>query len=150
MVDLPRLERTFQNLQKSVHPDMYASKSAEEQAIARIRSAAASEAYTTLRDPISRAKYVLGMKGVDMESLKLRDQGLLMEIMEEQEAIQEMSLPDLEKKIIEFRQTASKCLNDADALLRDHGDEALSPITSLVIRAQYFDKLARDSDVLLH
>ena len=144
-VDPSKLERKFQFLQKSIHPDMYASKSPEEQEIAKSRSATASEAYSTLKNPIHCAKYVLGMKGVDLESHKLDDQGLLMEIMEEQEALQDADGKQLREKADAFSRLSARCLNDAEKLLQDHGDGALEPITSLVIRAQYYDKLAKDA-----
>ncbi len=49
VLDSKVLERKFQALQRQVHPDMYATKTEKEQQIAIARSAAASEAYQTLK-----------------------------------------------------------------------------------------------------
>lgn len=149
-LDLHQLEKRFQQLQKSIHPDMYVSRGDEEQAIAKGRSAAASEAYATLRNPISRAKYVLGMLGVDLESHTLDDQQLLMEIMDHQEEVEDArgDAKLLQKQAESFITEQNRALAQAQELYERHGEDALEPLTKLVIRAQYYDKLARDAQVL--
>lgn len=146
-LDLSLLERRFQQLQKSVHPDLYASKTEAEQVIARARSAAAGEAYSTLRNPLLRARYVLAMKGVDLESHTLNDQELLMEIMEQQEALDEIAADGdrMAQKAAEFLALSKQCIRDAEDLLEKHGDGALQPVTHLIIKAQYYDKLGQDA-----
>ena len=102
-----------------------------------------------LKDPIQRAKYILGMYGVDLESHQLNDSGLLMEIMELQEKIGDISdKGELETEIEGFRSTMEKSLEEADDLLK-HGDAYLEPITALVIRAQYFQKLMKNAERVL-
>ncbi len=141
------LERKFQALQRQVHPDMYVSKTPQEQQIAMARSAAAGEAYQTLKDPISRAKYVLAIRGVDLESHTLNDPELLGEVMETQEALSEMTdKEEMKKTAAELGKKVETCLKEADDLLEHHGDFALSPVTQMVIRAQYYNKLKQDCE----
>jgi molecular chaperone HscB len=57
VIDLADLERRFFELSKKFHPDRFASKSPEEVQISHDRSSAINNAYRTLKNPISRAKY---------------------------------------------------------------------------------------------
>ncbi len=64
-VDPARLEAAYRELQTQVHPDKFASATEAERRIAMQWAAAANEAYRTLRDPVARARYLLGLKGFD-------------------------------------------------------------------------------------
>jgi molecular chaperone HscB len=66
-VDLARLEASYRELQSQVHPDRFASATEAERRAAMQWAAAANEAYRTLRDPVDRARYLLGLKGFDTE-----------------------------------------------------------------------------------
>jgi molecular chaperone HscB len=144
------LERKFQALQRQVHPDMFVTKTPEEQGIATARSAGASEAYQTLKDPLSRARYVLGMRGVDLEVQKVQDSELLMEVMEVQEKLDDISdKEELQRMVDELSAKVDRCLKEAQELLEYQGDIALVPATQLVIRAQYFYKLKQDGEKLI-
>jgi molecular chaperone HscB len=57
VVNLADLERRFFDLSKKFHPDRFASKSALEVQVSQDRSSAINNAYRTLKNPISRAKY---------------------------------------------------------------------------------------------
>ena len=64
-VDADALERAYRELQRSVHPDRFASATDAEKRLALQASARANEAYRTLRDPVARAEYLLSLRGVD-------------------------------------------------------------------------------------
>jgi len=64
---LPALEKSFYALSRRLHPDRFASKSAEEQAMALAESSRLNDAYRTLKDPIARTEYLLKLEGVEME-----------------------------------------------------------------------------------
>lgn len=153
-VDQHKLERNFQNLQRLVHPDRFASKSAEEQRVAMARSAAANEAYQTLRDPMARSRYVLAMRGIDLDECPLKDPELLMEIMEERESLEAIKeSPDADKVVQEalkrYQSVIDESLRSAEDLLQSHGDDALTPVTHFIIRVQYYNKLLGDARSLL-
>ena len=66
-VDLARLEAGYRELQSQVHPDRFASATEAERRAAMQWAAAANEAYRTLRDPVDRGRYLLGLKGFDTQ-----------------------------------------------------------------------------------
>jgi molecular chaperone HscB len=64
-IDDEALERAYRELQRSVHPDRFASAGDAPKRLALQASARANEAYRTLRDPVSRAEYLLSLHGID-------------------------------------------------------------------------------------
>jgi len=59
------LESRYRELQGRIHPDRFAAAPEAERRLALQWAARANEAYTTLRDPVDRARYLLGLKGFD-------------------------------------------------------------------------------------
>jgi molecular chaperone HscB len=66
-VDLAGLEREFYKLSRKLHPDIYARASDKEQEWSVEQSSRLNDAYRTLRDPIARTEYLLGLEGVKLE-----------------------------------------------------------------------------------
>ena len=66
-LDTAALEKSFYTLSRTLHPDRFASKPAAEQAEATEKSSELNDAYRTLRDPIRRTEYLLGLEGIDLE-----------------------------------------------------------------------------------
>jgi molecular chaperone HscB len=66
-VDLAALEKEFYRLTRRLHPDVYARASAQEQAWSLEQSSVLNDAYRTLKDPILRTRYLLGLEGVQLE-----------------------------------------------------------------------------------
>jgi molecular chaperone HscB len=66
-VDTAALERNFYKLSRQLHPDLYARKSAEDQAWSLRQSSLLNDAYRTLKDPVARTAYLLKMEGVRIE-----------------------------------------------------------------------------------
>eukprot|EP00026_Physarum_polycephalum_P015201 Phypoly_transcript_15830.p1 GENE.Phypoly_transcript_15830~~Phypoly_transcript_15830.p1 ORF type:complete len:129 (+),score=30.41 Phypoly_transcript_15830:408-794(+) len=75
-------------------------KSETEKSFSENQSAALNHAYNVLKTPHLRAEYLLGLNGVDVGEKMgtLTDTGLLMEIMELREAVEEGS-PELLKEV---------------------------------------------------
>jgi len=66
-IDTAALERDFYKLSRRLHPDLYARKSAEEQAWSLRQSSLLNDAYRTLKDPLARTAYLLKLEGVRIE-----------------------------------------------------------------------------------
>jgi molecular chaperone HscB len=64
-IDDSDLERRYRALQRSVHPDRFATAGDADRRLALQASARVNEAYRTLRDPVARAEYLLSLRGVD-------------------------------------------------------------------------------------
>lgn len=72
-VDLAQLERSFYRLSRKFHPDVYATKSPEEQQWSLDQTSLLNDAYRTLKNPIARTEYLLKLEGVVLEAGKSDD-----------------------------------------------------------------------------
>ena len=89
-IDLSSLRREFLAIQNTAHPDRHAEATQKQRAEAL--SARVNEAYRTLQNPLRRAQYILELQGIDVtgdETGKVEDQGLLVEVMEAREQIED-------------------------------------------------------------
>ena len=66
-IDTHALEKSFYALSRRLHPDRFASKSAEEQQNALAESSRLNDAHRTLKDPIARTEYLLKLEGIELE-----------------------------------------------------------------------------------
>lgn len=64
-LDTAELAERYRKLARQFHPDRFAQSSPAERRLSLDMTATLNEALQTLRDPISRARYLLGTKGVD-------------------------------------------------------------------------------------
>ena len=121
-VDAEALDRAYRELQGRVHPDRFATAGETERRVAMQWATRANEAYRTLRNPIDRARYLLGLKGFDTgeESNTSMPPDFLMKQMEWRESVEE-----------------SRARHDAAALeaLRAQIEEARTEMHSLLARA---------------
>lgn len=91
-LDLDVIEKRYLGFQRAIHPDRFAAKPAKERALAEAQAVSLNEAYETLKDPLRRAAYLLGLKGLGAAIDKdetMCDPELLMEAMEAREALGE-------------------------------------------------------------
>lgn len=65
-LDTERLENSYKELQTLVHPDRYAQAADSERRASMQWTTRVNEAYSALRDPVQRAKYILELHGVDV------------------------------------------------------------------------------------
>lgn len=89
-VEQAELERQYFGFQRRLHPDRFATRTPRERALSQQQAVALNEAYETLKDPLRRAAYLLGLLGrpVDINaSASIADPELLMEAMEMREAL---------------------------------------------------------------
>lgn len=91
-LDSADLQRRYRQLQQTLHPDRFANASERDRLLAVQRSAQLNDAYTTLREPLARAEYLLQLQGIDLahEQTTLRDPEFLMAQMEWRERLAEI------------------------------------------------------------
>jgi molecular chaperone HscB len=88
-LDAPELERQYLARSRAVHPDYHAAGPSADLSASLELSAALNEAYNTLRDPFSRAEYLLSLYGgPTAQQEKTPDPAFLAEMMEYQERIE--------------------------------------------------------------
>ncbi len=66
-VDVAALEREFYRLSRKLHPDVYARAGEREQQWSLEKGSQLNDAYRTLKDPLARTAYLLGLEGVQLE-----------------------------------------------------------------------------------
>lgn len=67
-IDPQSLESAWKKVALAVHPDRFATRSAAEKRVAMQWSSQANEAYRILKDPMSRARYLCELAGVDLQT----------------------------------------------------------------------------------
>jgi len=126
-IDQHQLETKFYELSRVFHPDFYQNKSEAEQTISLGNSAMLNTAYRTLRDPIERAEYLLGLEaGAVKEIRNSPPADLFEEILELQDTLNEYRTADrtseaeatLRAKIQSERSTLEQRQRDMEATLQ--------------------------------
>ncbi len=64
-IDINKLSESYRNLQRTIHPDKYANAPERERRLAMQRAAQINEAFQTLKNPITRALYILQLQGIN-------------------------------------------------------------------------------------
>ena len=64
-IDKTTLSKRYRELQRTVHPDKFASASDQERRLAMQKSTQINEAFTTLKHPLKRAQYILQENNID-------------------------------------------------------------------------------------
>jgi len=88
-LDEEELEKRHRELSRTLHPDRYSGRPSSERREALSRAISVNQAFRTLRDPISRAEALLEQIGrqVNLSNQPTPDPALLMQVMEEREAL---------------------------------------------------------------
>lgn len=145
-VDVDLAEKRYLGFQRAIHPDRFAAKPAKERALAEAQSVSLNEAYETLKDPLSRAAYLLRLKGVDAAVSKdetMRDPELLMEAMEAREALMDAeSAPAIEKLAAKAGADAIGVLSE---LSKAFAADDLTRANHLVTRFKYLRKFLEET-----
>ncbi|MDC5847707.1 co-chaperone HscB [Vibrio europaeus] len=105
------LSSQFRELQKQFHPDKFATASERDRLMAVQKAAEINDAYQVLKNPISRAEYILSENGVDIrgEQQTMQDPMFLMEQMELREELEDISSSsDAEDALFDFEGKVSK------------------------------------------
>ncbi len=146
------LSERYRQLQKLTHPDKYADASAQEQRLAVQYSAFVNQAFNTLKQPLSRAQYLLELAGWDakrvaaqkvagdflMEQMELREKLASVHDLVEPEVVIEHLLTEVSS---DWQQHATELSQAMDS---GEWDDA----ASAVVKMQYLDKLRAETEAL--
>lgn len=140
-----QLNRAYFDLQRQLHPDRFATRSAREKALSQRQATALNDAYETLKEPLARADYLVHLKGMGVlpEGCNLiNDQMLLMETMEVREALSETTVPgDVDAITARANEDIKVCIERLSVLFADEDIEGACRLTT---RLKYLKKLAEE------
>lgn len=145
-IDSADLDRRYFGFQRNLHPDRFARRSAKERAIAESQSASLNQAYETLKDPLTRAAYLLelaGIRSAAAHAATVDDEELLIEAMENREALMEAeSVEAVDTLTARALASSIACLNDLGKAFRDNDLERANRLTT---RLRYWRKLGEEA-----
>lgn len=154
-VNTAELATRYRELQRRFHPDRYASAPEPERRISLQLTAQVNAAFQTLKDPVARARYMLGLLGVDTgeETDTTMDAGFLMEQMELRDSLAEArQLTDRLPQLDLLRQRVATQYEKRLALLSScfskSSETSLREARNLVREMQFLQKLAHEIDEL--
>ena len=143
------LEDAYFAKQREYHPDKLVHADAAARAKAVERSMQVNDAYDTLKNPVSRAEYLLMLKGVFMEEGTIHDPVLLTEMMELREQMHDAGRDGraLLQLVDDTKKAAAACVVQLDGALQM---EDLSIAKTLMLRLQYLHKALEEAHVLMY
>jgi molecular chaperone HscB len=154
-LDLEVLADRYRDLQRVVHPDRYANASDQERRLAVQAASHINDAFQVLREPLSRARYLLSLHGmpVDSGSGGTSDPMFLMEQMELREALAEArNQPDPYRVVA---QVVTRLSAQRDDLIRgfsaqfaEPSREHLEAARESVRKMQFLEKLCSEAENL--
>jgi len=155
-LNLIELQQLFYGRSRELHPDRFARAQSSVRDAALIESSLLNDAYRTLRDPLTRAEYVLKHHGFDIGRQGTKDvpPELLEEVFELNMALEELKNGDQSARpqIATAGEHFSALLSQSDIEL-DHlfagydaspGEPVLKQIRGLLNRRRYIQNLLRD------
>jgi len=139
-VKAKQLQKAFTNLQRQLHPDKFMLKSSKEQEISSDVSSLINKAYFTLLKPLSRAIYMLKLRGIEFgEEIRADDPMLLMELMELNERVDDSSLSDKKVLMKELEEKLQDITLEISHLFQENQTEK---VKETVIRLKYYTNIS--------
>jgi molecular chaperone HscB len=154
-LDSADLLRRYRELQVRVHPDRHAAGTDQERRLAVQMTAMINEAYQTLRDPVRRGRYLLGLQGVDTgeETDTAMAPAFLMDQMELREALEEArETSDPAARLAELGRAVKERIDEriravSEALAED-SDAGRQRARNLIRELQFFSRLQGEMEAL--
>ncbi|MDX2149550.1 MAG: Fe-S protein assembly co-chaperone HscB [Bryobacteraceae bacterium] len=156
-LDAQELQKRFYQMSRLLHPDRFTRATGREQQLSLDATAILNDAYRVLRDPVTRAEYVLKDNGFDIGEQRTKDvpAELLEEVFELNMALEELRMGDSDARgpLEESRQ---KFLGMRDSIDRelfalferydaaggsDGGKQVLGEIRGVLNRRRYIRNL---------
>ncbi|KAF9102320.1 hypothetical protein BGX29_004733 [Mortierella sp. GBA35] len=139
-VDLKDLRLKFFKIQQLIHPDSYSQNTNGDQVYAQQQSSLANKAYSTLKEPLSRANYMLELLGAPIhETQSLNEPELLMEVMEARELLEDAQTED---EVQELKSVNDARIKDTvEGLSKAFKTQDLEQAKTLAIELQYWIRI---------
>ena len=155
VLDAAELSARYRELQKVVHPDRYVASGAQSQRLSLQGATLVNEAYQTLKDPLTRAQYLLTLKGADFGDGQrtLDDPAFLMQQMELREALADVGQTgDPQSELDALMQQITEMIKHQTAQLavqfEDSSPEQLDAAAQTVQKMQFLNKLHTEAEAV--
>lgn len=144
-IDTAQLAERYRTLQATLHPDRFASASDQERRLSVQGASWINEAYETLKVPLSRARYLLTLKGVDFNADKdtASDPAFLMQQIELREQLEEV---DTQPDPFSALDQISRAIRERNLELQEqfagaYAADELETARQAVLKMQFFNRL---------
>jgi molecular chaperone HscB len=162
-IDQQALEKKFHELSRKYHPDFFTTAPAAERQQALTMTATLNDAYRTLRHPVRRVEYLVGLEGFKPDGSKV-PKSFLMEIFEINEQLDELKTgsagperdarlasvkAEIQSRATDFESQLEAAATEWDSLLSSGADQSrqkqhLSRLTEILSASSYIRNLQRD------
>ncbi|MEZ9118707.1 co-chaperone HscB [Vibrio cyclitrophicus] len=146
------LSSQFRDLQRQFHPDKFATASERDRLLAVQKSAQINDAYQVLKNPVSRAEYLLVQHGEDIrgEQQTMQDPMFLMEQMELREELEDIAdSSDPEDALFAFEGKVSKMYKQQlSAIQQELDSEAWLEAADRVRKLKFIAKLKNEIELV--
>ena len=149
-IDRAALSERYRELQRTVHPDRFANASDAERRLSMQLATRVNEGFRTLKDPLARARYLLELKGVDLDDTDTSlDGGFLMQQMELRERMEAVKgAADAERRLQALHGDIGKqereLIAELSRLFADGSAEALQQARNASRKLQFFHRLGEE------
>ena len=147
-IDLSQLDANYRKLQSEVHPDRFVASSPSDRLQSMQIATQANEAYSTLKHPTTRARYLLQLQGIETleESNTAMPTDFLMLQMEWREAAEDAKadrdISALDNLLMTMNAEAKILVQQLTAALDQ--DKQPTQAAELVRKLSFIDKLRAD------
>ena len=148
-LDSASLSARYRDLQAAVHPDRFVNARDVEKRIAMERAVEVNEAFTTLKDPVRRAMYLLSL--VDIDGMDEKNTSMPFDFLAEQiewrEALADAKLKEDEARLEEMAGELTGMLRSlGDTFAAAYGGEHFSAASTLARKMRFVQKLIEEAE----
>ena len=153
-VDLAELSTRYRDAKRAVHPDKFANASEADRRLSVQMAARINEAYRALKDPLLRGRYLLELKGVDLNDADTAFDGAFlmeqMELRERLEGVKSSTDPYQQLQTIadDIASHAKALVGQLGALLAEASTESLQQARDVTRKLQFFHRLNEEVESL--
>jgi molecular chaperone HscB len=155
IIDGAALAERYRDLQRVVHPDRYANGTEQEQRLSLQQATRINEAYETLKNPVTRAQYLLSLHGIDMQAEKetTRDTAFLMEQLQLREELEQARHADDPESVLDdlmgrIGASIKKLIAQMAIQFEDPSPTNLEAAREAVRKMQFLNKLLSETEAL--